>query len=235
VRSETTDAKWAATLVGLAYGLITRGERVPHTDSESGERLRLPSALRGYARAEVDSLLQRLSDEIEQLKNERDDAHARVVDVYQRVGDELGELLQHSRDWADRIVAEAETEAEKIKDQARATVKRLRQDAEEESERVRAEAKLQAEWVVEQAEAKLDQMREAEDHARRRAQTLKRRLLSVVEQLDEEAEQIKASPGEVGDVEAVMLGVKEVEDEIDVSDEEEASSREATTGGRGDG
>jgi cell division septum initiation protein DivIVA len=208
---------------------------VPHTDSGSAEGPRLPTALRGYTKSEVEALLQRLSDEIEQLKIERDDAHARVVDVYQRVGDELGELLQHSRDWAERIVTEAETEAEKIKEQARATVKRLRQDAEQESERVRAEAKLQAEWVVEQAEAKLDQMREAEDHARRRAQTLNRRLLSVVEQLDEEVEQIEASPGEVGDVEAVMLGEKEVEDEIDVSDEEEASSREVTTGGRGDG
>jgi cell division septum initiation protein DivIVA len=221
--------------VGLAYGFITQGERVPHTDSESGERLRLPFALRGYSRSEVEAQLRRLSDEIEQLKNERDDAHARVVDVYQRVGDELGELLQHSRDWADRIVTEAGTEAERIKEQARATVKRLRQDAEQESERVRAEAKLQAKWVIEQAEGKLDQMREAEDHARRRAQTLKRRLLSVVEQLDEEAEQIEASPSKVGDVEAVMLGAKEAEDEIDVSDEEEPSSREVTTGGRGDG
>jgi cell division septum initiation protein DivIVA len=206
---------------------------VPHTHPASAEGPRLPTALRGYSKREVEAQLQRLSDEIEQLKNERDDAHARVVDVYQRVGDELGELLQHSRDWAHRIVTEAETEAEKIKEQARATVKRLRQDAEQESERVRAEATLQAEWVVEQAEAKLDQMREAEDHARRRAQTLKRRLLSVVEQLDEEAEQIEASPSDVGDVEAVMLG--EVEDEIDVSDEDEASSREVTTGGRGDG
>ena len=208
---------------------------MPHTHPGAAEGPRLPTALRGYSKSEVEALLQRLSDEIEQLKNERDDAHARVVDVYQRVGDELGELLQHSRGWADRIAAEAEAEAEKIKEQARATVKRLRQDAEQESERVRAEAKLQAEWVVEQAEAKLDQMREAEDHARRRAQTLKRRLLSVVEQLDEEAEEIEASPGEVGDVEAVMLGEKEVEDEIDASDEEEASSRGVTTGGRGDG
>ena len=207
---------------------------MPHTQSGAAEGPRLPTALRGYSKSEVEALLQRLSDEIEQLKNERDDAHARVVDVYQRVGDELGELLQHSRDWADRIAAEAEAEAEKIKEQARATVKRLRQDAEQESERVRAEAKLQAEWVVEQAEAKLDQMREAEDHARRRAQTLKRRLLSVVEQLDEEAEEIEASPGEVGDV-AVILDEKEVEDEIDASDEEEASSRGVTTGGRGDG
>jgi DivIVA domain-containing protein len=194
---------------------------VPHTHPGAAEGPRFPTALRGYSKSEVEALLQRLSDEIEQLKSERDDAHARAVDVYQRVGDELGELLQHSRDWADRIVAEAEAEAEKIKEQARATVKRLRQDAEQESERLRAEAKLQAEWVVEQAEAKLDQMREAEDHARRRAQTLKRRLLSVVEQLDEEAEEIEASRGEVGDVEAVMLREKEVEDEIDVSDEEE--------------
>lgn len=193
---------------------------MPHTQPGAAEGPRLPTALRGYSKSEVEALLQRLSDEIEQLKNERDDAHARVVDVYQRVGDELGELLQHSRDWADRIAAEAEAEAEKIKEQARATVKRLRQDAEQESERVRAEAKLQAEWVVQQAEAKLDQMREAEDHARRRAQTLKRRLLSVVEQLDEEAEEIEASPGEVGDV-AVILDEKEVEDEIDASDEEE--------------
>jgi cell division septum initiation protein DivIVA len=207
---------------------------VPHTHPGTADGPRLPTALRGYSKSEVEALLKRLSDEIEQLKNERDDAHARVVDVYQRIGDELGELLQHSRDWADRIVAEAEAEAEKIKEQARATVKRLRQDAEQESERVRAEAKLQAEWVVEQAEAKLDQMREAEDHARRRAQTLKRRLLSVVEQLDEEAEEIESSPGEVGDIEAVMLGEKEVEDEIDVTDEEEASSRGVTTGGRGD-
>ena len=205
-----------------------------HTQPGAAEGPRLPTALRGYSKSEVEALLQRLSDEIEQLKNERDDAHARVVDVYQRVGDELGELLQHSRDWADRIAAEAEAEAEKIKEQAGATVKRLRQDAEQESQRVRAEAKLQAEWVVQQAEAKLDQMREAEDHARRRAQTLKRRLLSVVEQLDEEAEEIEASPGEVGDV-AVMLGEKEVENETDASDEEEASSRRVTTGGRGDG
>jgi cell division septum initiation protein DivIVA len=194
---------------------------VPNADPDSTEGPRLPTALRGYSKGEVDAQLQRLSNEIEQLKNERDDAHARLGDVYQRVGDELGELLQHSRSWADGIVAEAEAEAEKIKEQARATVKRLRQDAEQESERLRAEAKLQAEWVVEQAEAKLDQMREAEDHARRRAQTLKRRLLSVVEQLDEEAEEIEASRGEVGDVEAVMLREKEVEDEIDVSDEEE--------------
>jgi cell division septum initiation protein DivIVA len=208
---------------------------VPHTHPGAAAEPRLPTALRGYSKSEVEALLRRLSDEIEQLKNERDDAHARVVDVYQRVGDELGELLQHSRDWADRIAGEAEAEAERIKEQARATVKRLRQDAEQESERIRAEAKLQAEWVVQQAEAKLDQMREAEDHARRRAQTLKRRLLSVVEQLDEETEEIEASPGEVGDVEAVMLGEKEVEDEIDASDEEEVSSREVTTGGRGDG
>jgi cell division septum initiation protein DivIVA len=209
--------------------------QVSPTHPGAAEGPRLPTALRGYSKGEVEALLQRLSDEIEQLKNERDESHARVVDVYQRVGDELGELLQHSRDWADRIAAEAEAEAEKIKEQARATVKRLRQDAEQESERVRAEAKHQAEWVVEQSEAKLDQMREAEDDARRRAQTLKRRLLSVVEQLDEEVEQIEASTGEVGDVEAVILGEKEVEDEIDVSDEEEASSREVTTGEHGDG
>ena len=215
--------------------MITREGPVPHTHPGSAEGPRLPTALRGYSKSEVEGLLQRLSDEIEQLKNEREDAHARVVDVYQRVGDELGELLQNSRDWADRIVSEAEAEAERIKEQARATVKRLRQDAEQESERIRAEAKLQGELVIQQAEAKLDQMREAEDHARRKAQTLKRRLLSVVEQLDEEAEEIEASPGEVADVEAVMLGVKEVEDEIDVSDEEEASSREVRTGGRGDG
>jgi DivIVA domain-containing protein len=208
---------------------------MPHTHPEAAEGPRLPTTMRGYSRSEVEALLQRLSDEIEQLKSERDDAHARVVDVYQRVGDELGELLQHSREWADRIVAEAQAEAEKIKEQARATVKRLRQEAEQDSEGVRAEAKLQAEWVVEQAEAKLDQMREAEDHARRRAQTLKRRLLSVVEQLDEEAEQIEAGRGEVGDVEAVILGEKEGEDGIDASDEEDASSREVTTGGRGDG
>jgi cell division septum initiation protein DivIVA len=215
--------------------LITQGERVPHTDSESDERLRLSSSLRGYARGEVDALLERLNEEIDELKRERDDAQARAVDVYQRVGDELGELLQHSRDWADRIVAEAETEAVKVKEQARAGVKRLHLDAEQEAERVRAEAKLQAGRLIEQAEARLDQIREAEDHARRRVQTLQRRLLSIAEQLDEDAVQIEEPPAAVSEIEVAMLGEDEVEVEGDVSDEDESSPRELAAGRRGDG
>jgi len=52
--------------------------------------------------------------------------------------------------------------------------------------RVKADAEQQADRTIKEAEARLAELHEAESDARQRIDTLKRRLLTVVEELDEE-------------------------------------------------
>jgi hypothetical protein len=139
------------------------------------------------------------------------------------VGSKLGTMLQHAHDWAGRTVADAEAEAMRIREKARAAARRMILEAESEAERIKADAEAEAEARIRFAESRLEELREAADMARGRAEVLRRRLVTVADQLQGVDDDLELPQGALMSLSAEEIPV----DDIEVDEPEEAFETEA--------
>ena len=131
---------------------------------------------------------------------------------HQQLGDRIGAVLQHANDWARRMVAEAEAEAIRTRERAKAEARKMTADAEAEAEHLRNEAEAEADRRIKYAEARLEELRESAEVARQRTKALKRRLAAVVERLEEEDYNLELPAG---------IEIPELTEELDESEEPE--------------
>jgi cell division initiation protein len=144
-------------------------------------------ALRGYDRREVEAFLQDVAEEMADLK----ETSARS---YQAAGEQLGELLQQSKDVADKLLLDAQNEAATLLQKAAAEAAGIREDADvyakevreqvdAEAESSRAHADQQYAERIRSADGKVRELSVAENEARQRISALRVELEKVAKRL----------------------------------------------------
>jgi DivIVA domain-containing protein len=120
---------------------------------------------RGYDRREVDSYLSKLADWLE--GGGADQIHGDTIKhELERIGRRTSKILTAAEEAAQGMQADAEHEARRIKEDARASVDGIRTSADDYAKRTREEAQAHATKVREGAEAQVRRQRsEAEAHA----------------------------------------------------------------------
>ena len=149
------------------------------------------TALRGYARVEVDRYVERVNGLIAELEISRSPESA-VRNALDRVGEQTGGILQQAGETANEITQTARAEAEATVDGARSEAEQIVTGAKEEAKRLVDRANAQAEKRRVQEEERIEtRRREAEDEmGALRADTdaiaaERRQLLEEIEQLAE--------------------------------------------------
>jgi hypothetical protein len=102
-----------------------------------------PIAVRGYERHAVDEHLAHADRVIAELES-AGSPPAAVRHTLDRVGEQIGDVLQHARQAAEEITAEAVAEAEATAANARTQAAQVTQDAELQAQQLRVRAKQQA-------------------------------------------------------------------------------------------
>jgi cell division septum initiation protein DivIVA len=147
----------------------TPGVDAPRQSDSTRMELRDPSfaiAVRGYERHAVDAYVQRVNRVIAELEA-GSSPPAAVRQAMDRVGEQIGDVLQHARQAAEEITADALTEAQATAGKASAEAERITQDAELRAGEVRARSKQQAdELLVRAREQAAELMLRAEEQAR---------------------------------------------------------------------
>lgn len=144
-------------------------------------------ALRGYDRREVEAFLHDVAAEVAFLKESSQKS-------YQVVGVELGQLLQESKDLADKLVLDAQseaatlvqnaaTEAAEIRKSAEGYAKELREQVDGEAAVSRAEADQRFAELISQAETRVQELSIAENETRERISALRVELEEVAKTL----------------------------------------------------
>ena len=166
------------------------------SSNEHLENTTFSTALRGYDRDEVDAFVRTVAQEMRALNEDRNEK------VYESLGEEMGALLQHARDSADAMKrqaqedaantrAEAEAEANKIKEDATAAARELQQTAEQHATKTRTEAESEASTRIADATEKVRRLEATEGQARARLKSIREELASITNDLlllDEEPE-----------------------------------------------
>jgi DivIVA domain-containing protein len=145
-------------------------------------------ALRGYDRDEVDAFLKSLGDQL------RESNRMRSERLYETLGEEMGGLLQHARDSADEMIAEAKAdatrmreearqEAEQVRAQARADAEEARRLADTDAADTRSKADADAEARIEEATRRVAELEGTEAEGRNRIAALRMQLLALTDQL----------------------------------------------------
>jgi cell division septum initiation protein DivIVA len=109
-----------------------------------------PIAVRGYERHAVDEYVARVNRVIADLEA-AGSPPAAVRHTLDRVGEQIGGVLQHARQAAEEITAEAVAEAEATAAKARAEAAQVAQDAELQAHQLRGRAKQQADEALARA------------------------------------------------------------------------------------
>jgi DivIVA domain-containing protein len=125
-----------------------------------------PVAVRGYERHAVDAYVQRVQRVIAQLEA-GSSPRAAVKHAVDMVGEEIGGVLQHARQAAEEITAEALAEAEATTADARTEAEQIREDVELQAREVRGRSKHQADETLARArEQATELVRLAQEQAR---------------------------------------------------------------------
>jgi cell division septum initiation protein DivIVA len=123
-------------------------------------------AVRGYERHAVDAYVERVNRVIAELEA-GSSPQAAVRQAMDRVGEQIGDVLQHARQAAEDITAEALADAEATKAKARTEAEQINDDAELQAQQLRGRSKHQAdEMLVRAREQAAEVMLRAEEQAR---------------------------------------------------------------------
>jgi len=154
---------------------------------ELGDLLRHANdwATRVRSEAEIEAA-QVTSRAEETAKRSVDEAESAAATLRAEAEKSVAALQAEAEKSATTLQADAERSASTLQSDAEQAAARLRAEAETMAARVKADAEQQADRTIKEAEARLAERHEAESDARQRIDTLKRRLLTVVEELDEE-------------------------------------------------
>jgi DivIVA domain-containing protein len=125
-----------------------------------------PIAVRGYERHAVDAYVERVERVIAELEV-GSSPQASVRHALDRVGEQIGGVLQHARQAAEEITAEAAAEAEATTAKARTEAEQIMEDVELQAHQLRGRAKQQADEMLAGAtERAAELMLRAEEQAR---------------------------------------------------------------------
>jgi DivIVA domain-containing protein len=125
-----------------------------------------PIAVRGYERHAVDAYVERANRVIAELEV-GSSPQAAVRHVLDRVGEEIGGVLQHARQAAEEITAEALAEAEATTAKARTEAEQIMEDVELQAHQLRGRSKQQTDDMLARArEQAAELMLQAEEQAR---------------------------------------------------------------------
>jgi DivIVA domain-containing protein len=142
---------------------------------------------RGYDRGQVAAFLQDVAAEVEVLRDSTQKS-------YLTVGEELGELLQHSKDIADKLLLDAQSEAATLVENAAAEATELRESAEVyakqlreqvDSEAADSRSKANKEYAerIRSADSRVKELGVEENQARQRISALRTELEEVAKSL----------------------------------------------------
>jgi DivIVA domain-containing protein len=160
-------------------------ERAPTPEEIRGADFSI--ALRGYDRHEVEAFLQDVAAEVAALK---DSSHK----SYQALGEEVGQLLQQSKDVADKLLLDAQSEAAALLEDAANEAAELRQSAEAHATRIheeidseasssRAKADKEFKRRISMADTRVRELSITEQETRQRIDALRVELAAVAERL----------------------------------------------------
>lgn len=125
-----------------------------------------PIAVRGYERQAVDAYVQRVNRVIAELEV-GGSPQAAVKNALDRVGEQIGGVLQHARQTAEQITAEAQAEAEATTAQARAEARETIDNVALQADELRVRSKQQADETLTRAREQAAQLvLRAEEQAR---------------------------------------------------------------------
>jgi cell division initiation protein len=144
-------------------------------------------ARRGYDQGEVAAFLQDVAAEVAVLKESAEKS-------YLTVGEELGDLLQHARDIADKLLLDAQNEAAtlvqnasqeatEMRESAEAYAKQLREQVDSEAADSRSEANRKYLERIRSADARVQELGVEENQARQRISALRTELEGVASNL----------------------------------------------------
>lgn len=134
-------------------GQPTQGVGSPQRRDQVWTEIRdvsFPIAVRGYERHAVDAYIERVNRVIAELEV-GSSPQASVRHALDRVGEQIGGVLQHARQAAEEITAEALAEAEATTAKARTEAEQIMEDAELQAHQLRARAKQQADEMLARA------------------------------------------------------------------------------------
>jgi DivIVA domain-containing protein len=157
---------------------------------EELEQASFSVVLRGYDRDEVDAYLKNVVDELRETQRLRSER------LYETLGEEMGGLLQHARDSADDMIAQAQSEAASLREEARRAAGATRSDAKVEAkdlldraradaQQTRAEADKAAQARVDEAARRVAELEQSEAEARERVSGLRLQLVALTDQLEQ--------------------------------------------------
>ncbi|MGH2699592.1 MAG: DivIVA domain-containing protein [Actinomycetota bacterium] len=155
----------------------------PELTPEDIETASFTIAIRGYDKQEVEAFLADTADLVRALTDASGNAY---VDL----GEEMGELLQHARNSADQMTAQAQEEVTALRAQIDAEIADKRREADEyvrrsnedissEVKRLRQGAEEQARAIIEDAQQRIVTLQREEVEARERIRALRLQLLEV--------------------------------------------------------
>jgi cell division initiation protein len=155
----------------------------PELTPEDIETASFTVAIRGYDKQEVEAFLADVGDLVRALTDASGNAY---VDL----GEEMGELLQHARNSADQMTAQAQEEVTALRAQVDAELTDKRREADEyvrrsteditsEVKRMREGAEEQARAIIEDAQQRIVTLAHEEAEARERIRALRLQLLEV--------------------------------------------------------
>jgi DivIVA domain-containing protein len=125
-----------------------------------------PSAVRGYERHAVDAYVERVNRAIGELEV-GSSPQAAIRRVLDQVGEQIGGVLQHARQAAEEITAEALAEAEATTAKASTHAEQIMEDVELQAHKLRGRSKHQADEMLARArEQAAELMHRAEEQAR---------------------------------------------------------------------
>jgi DivIVA domain-containing protein len=147
--------------------------------------------MRGYARDEVQEFLNAVSAEIQRVEELADQA-------YRRAGEDIGDLLQRSKDIADKINTEAEAVAQATRAKAESDAARMRAEAEQDSTKLRADAEQYSTSMRSEAEKYSAGTRsDADGYAGRTRLEADNDARTRVNEADRRVRELEAEEGEV--------------------------------------
>lgn len=132
---------------------------------------------RGYDRNEVDAYLRDIAAELKEARELRSER------MYEGLGEEIGSLLQHAKDSADDMQAQAEKDAATTRSEAEADARRLRQDATNHAGSIKANAEHDATARIKEADERVAALELQEVEIRERIKSLRTELESITDLL----------------------------------------------------
>ena len=160
----------------------TTAERPDRSDAQAYD-VEFTTAMRGYDKQEVDTVLRELAEEHNRVLTELAAARRSAEKAHLELGEDIGELLQHAKDIADGLVKKAREEAAAVAESARrsadATVARARRSAEE----LTAKAEAVAVAKVREAQRKVASLQALESEVRSHLAVLQQTARSLDEEI----------------------------------------------------